>query len=192
MVAFQSVAGNTAVPSEKAAAQHAYLALARRFRKADFPILGLWPTSIKTRLADVSVCLASALASLGLHVGVFAPDQWRDNQPENQPAKTVLSEGVEAISPTSARSSVSATLERTLEDVRDLYDHILLDLSGLNMVELKEVALVPNVGTAFCVVPGSLTEFALARLRRQVPPGRLLGVVFLDDYPDGQEALYGI
>jgi Mrp family chromosome partitioning ATPase len=146
---------------------------------------------MKTQFMGVYVRLAKALASLGLHVGVMAPDQWCNEPPTNQPSTTVLSEGVESIRPTSARSNVSATLERTLGQVRERYDCILLDLSGLDMLALKEVALVPEVGIVFFVVPGKLTEFALSRLRRQLPQERLLGAVFVDEEPGAGERYYG-
>lgn len=191
MAATHSVASDTASHQDEVTAQQAYLALARRLRQLRVPILGLWPISMKTRFVGVPVRLAKALAALGLHVGVMAPDQWRNEPPTNQPPTTVLSEGVESIRPTSARANVSATLERTLGKVRERYDCILLDLSGLSVIALKEVALVPEVGIVVFVIPGKLTGFALARLRRQLTPERLLGAVLVDEEPGAFERSYG-
>ena len=191
MAATQPVAGKTASHPDEVTAGHAYLALARRLRELRVPVLGLWPISMKTQFLEVPVRLAKALASLGLHVGMMAPEQWRNEPPANLPATTVVSEGVESIRPASARSNVSATLERTLVHVRERYDCILLDLSGLDVLALKEVALVPEVGIVFFVIPGKLSEFALARLRRQLPQERLLGAVFVDEEPRAGERFYG-
>lgn len=191
MAATQPTAGETVGHPDEVTAQHAYLALARQLRPLRVAILGLWPISMKTEFAEVPVRLAKALASLGLHVGLMVPGQWRNESSANQPATTVLSDGVESIRPTAVRSNVSATLERTLGQVRERYDCILLDLSGLDALALKEVALVPEVGIVFFMPPGKLTEFALARLRRQLPPERLLGAVLVDEQPGAGEQFYG-
>jgi len=167
--------------SDEVLAQQAYLLLARRIRALDRPVCGLWPVRPASTFQEVSIDLARALASLGSSTGIIVRQQnWKDALPDSKPSIEVLSEGVDSITPVRSRSGVSATLERVLADVRDRYSYVLLDLSGLDIVSVKEVALLPEVGIILLVAPGSISEFALARLRRRLPSERLLGAVLVD------------
>lgn len=144
-------------------------------------MIGLWPFSSITEFAEVPVLVAKGLASLGLSVGLLVPARWRDHEHKaGGPVMTELGEGVELISPSAPPPNVSAGVEQALAEVQGRYDHVLLDLSGLDIVALKEVALVPDVGTVLFLVPGQINEFALAKVQRQLPPERLLGAVFVD------------
>lgn len=174
-------AADTASCLEDVSTQLAYLALARRLRQAHTPVIGLWPVSPETEFADVPILLAKAMASLSLQVGLLKPDHWRHQAPTaNGPITTMLSEGVESIRPSAPPSNVSAGVEQTLAEVQGRYDRVLLDLSGLDVVAVKEVAMMPEVGTVLFLVSGELNEFGLARLQRQLPQDRLLGAVFVD------------
>jgi hypothetical protein len=67
-----------------------------------------------------------------------------------------------------------------LDLVRDRYSCILLDLSGLDLADAHEVALVPGVGIVLFVAEGEIGEFALAKIRRRFPADRLLGAVLVN------------
>jgi hypothetical protein len=167
--------------SDEVTAQHAYLLLARRIKTLSCPVCGLWPIRPDFTFQDISIDLARALSSLGSSTGIIVRQQsWQDTLPDSQYSVEVLSDGVDAITPVRSRSGVSAALERTLADVRDRYSFVLLDLAGLDIVSVKEVALLPEVGIILFVAPGTINEFALARLRRRLPSDRLLGAVFVE------------
>jgi hypothetical protein len=174
------VAADTASRPESVATQHAYLALARRLLRAPVSVLGLWPVCAETELADAPIRLAKTMSSLGYRVGLLTPERWSHTQAADEPLITELSEGVVDIRPSTPTSNLSATLEKILPKIRGSYDRIVLDLSGLDVVAMKEVSLVPEVGIAFFVLPGRITEYALARLQRQLPSERLLGVAFVE------------
>ena len=167
--------------SDEVLAEQAYLLLARRIMTLGRPVCGLWPIRPASPFQDVSIDLATALASLGSSTGIIVRQQnWQDALPDSQPSIKVLSEGVDSITPVRSRSGVIPTLERVLAAVRDRYSHVLLDLSGLDIVSVKEVALLPEVGIILLVAPGRISEFALARLRRRLPSERLLGAVLVN------------
>ncbi len=170
--------------SDEVLAEQAYLLLARRIRTLDCPVCALWPIRPTSPLQDISIDLARALASLGSSTGIIVRQQnWHDALPDSKPSVEVLSEGVDSITPARSRSGVSPTLERALADVRDRYSYVLLDLAGLDIVSVTEIALLPEVGIILLVAPGSINEFALARLRRRLPSDRLLGAVLVDQTP---------
>ena len=167
--------------SDEVQSQQAYLLLARRIKTLGSPVCGLWPVCPAPTFQDVSIDLARALASLGNSTGIIVRQQnWQDALPDSQPSIKVLSDGVDSITPVRSRSGVSPTLEHVLADVRVRYSFVLLDLAGLDIVSVKEVALLPEVGIILLVAPGSISEFALARLRRRLPSERLLGAVLVD------------
>ena len=173
------------VPSEQRSdevlADQAYLLLARRLRTLARPVCGLWPIRPASPFRDVSIHLARALASLGSSTGIIVRQQnWQEGAPDSQPSIEVVSDRVDAITPVRSRAGVSPTLERVLAAVRDRYSYVLLDLSGLDLVSVTEVALLPEVGIILLVAPGSTNEFALAKLRRRLPAERLLGAVLVD------------
>jgi len=114
-------------------------------------------------------------------MGIIVPERdWQDGSADSQPIIKALSDGVDSITPIRLRFGVSPTLERVLAAVRGRYSQVLLDLSGLDIVRVTEVALLPEVKIVLLMTPGSTNEFALARLRRRLPPERLLGAVFVD------------
>ena len=170
--------------SDEVLAGQAYLLLARRIKTLGRPVCGLWPIRPASTFPEVSIRLARALASLGNSTGVIVRQQnWQDGLPDSQPSIKVISDGVDSITPVRSRSGVSPTLERALAAVRDRYSYVLLDLSGLDIVSVTEVALLPEVGIILLVTPGSVSEFALAKLRRRLPSDRLLGAVLVDQKP---------
>jgi cellulose biosynthesis protein BcsQ len=167
--------------SDEVLAGQAYLLLARRIKTLGRPVCGLWPIRPTSPFQDVSIRLARALASLGSSTGIIVRQQnWREALPDSQPSIELLSDGVDAITPVRSRSGVSPTLERVLAAVRDRYSYVLLDLAGLDIVSVTEIALLPEVGIILMVAPGSTNEFALAKLRRRLPSERLLGAVLVD------------
>jgi len=167
--------------SDEALAQQAYLLLARRIEKLGRPVCGLWPINPASTFQDVSIDLAMALSSLGNSTGIIVRQQdWQDAVPDSQLLIKSVSDGVDTITPVRSRFGVSPTLERVLSAMRERYSHVLLDLSGMDIVSAKEVAFLPEVGIILLVAPGSTSEFALARLRRRLPSDRLLGAVLVD------------
>lgn len=161
--------------------EQAYLLLARRLRTLGRPVCGLWPIRPASPFQDVSIHLARALASLGSSTGIIVRQQnWQDGSPDSQPSIEVVSDDVDSITPVRSRTGVSPTLERVLAAVRDRYSYVLLDLAGLDIVSVTEVALLPEMGIILLVAPGTTSEFTLAKLRRPLPSERLLGVVLVD------------
>ena len=178
--------------SDEVQALHAYLLLARRIKTLGRPVCGLWPIRPDSPFQDVSFDLARALASLGSSTGIIVRQQnWQDASPDSNPSIKVLNDGVDSITPVRSRSGVSPTLERALEAVRDRYAYVLLDLSGLDIVSVTEVALLPEVGIILLVASGRISEFGLAKLRRRLPSERLLGAVLVDEEPGARERFYG-
>jgi hypothetical protein len=166
--------------SSEVLAEQAYLLLARRLRTLGRPVCGLWPIRPASPFTDVPVHLARALASLGSSTGIIVrQENWQEGSPDSQPSIEVVSDGVDAITPVRSRTGASPTLERALAAVRDRYSYVLLDLAGLDLVSVTEIALLPEVGIILLVAPGTIGEFALARLRRRLPSERLLGAVLV-------------
>jgi hypothetical protein len=171
-------------------ASHAFLRLARQIKKLECPICGLWPIrgfwsiGASAISQNLPVDLAKALASLGDSTGIIVRQQdWQDGPPELKPSIEVVSDGVDSIRPIQVRASAAATLERALATAHDRYSQVLLDLSGLDIVSLTEVVLLPDVGILLLMAPGATSDLALAKLRRRLPSERLLGVVFVEPEP---------
>lgn len=165
---------------EEVAAQHAYLALARRLRQRNQQICGLWPIPANVEFEQVARHLARALASLGVTVGLVAPPaRWRDDV--SQLSVAAAGDGIDLLTPVVARkSSVRTVIEETLTKLRDRYACILLDLSGVDDGAMREVALIPGAGLALFAAVGQSNESALARIGRRLPSERLVGVVLVD------------
>jgi hypothetical protein len=182
--------------SDEVSAEQAYLLLARRIRKLGRPVCGLWPVrgvgSIRAASVspNMSIDLARALASLGSTTGIIVRQQsWQDALPDSQPDIAPLGDGVDSITPVRSRAGVSPTLEQTLPALRARYEYVLLDLSGLDIVAVTEVALLPEVGIVLLVPRGTTTEFALAKLCRRLPSERLLGAVLVDQRRPAEKTL---
>ena len=168
--------------SDEVWAQQAYLLLARRIMKLGRPICGLWPIRSASIFRNVCLTLAKALASLGSPTGIIVRQQdWPNALPGAIPSIEVVSDGVYSITPVRSRIGVSPTLEGVLAEVRNRYTHVLFDLSGLDITIVNEVALLPEVGLVILIAAGSVSEFALARLRRRLPSDRLLGTVLVEE-----------
>jgi hypothetical protein len=177
-----SSAAETARTEEDVATQQSYLVLARHLRQLGRPILGLWPVPVPTVFDEVPRHLAAALASLGDTVGVVEPkERWSNDASQDQLLVSSLGDSVDSLTPVwLKRLSPAAAIEQTLALARDRYGLLLLDLAGLGVTDVHEVALVPGVGILFLVAQGRINEFALARLRRRMPAERLLGAVLVD------------
>jgi hypothetical protein len=170
--------------SDEVLAAQAYLLLARQIKNLACSVCGLWPVRPPATFQDVAVGLAKSLASLGSTTGIIVrQEDWRDESPDSQPAVRVVSDGVEAITPVRSSAGVSPTLEQTLAAVRDHYACVLLDLSGLDIATVAEVAHLPDMGIILLVTPGTISEFALTRLRSRFSPERLMGAVLVDTKP---------
>jgi hypothetical protein len=180
MASTPTAASSSAKSEEEVAAQQAYLILARRLRQLSQPICGLWPVSENTEFEEVPARLGGALASLGVSVGLVAPrERWLNDAPQDELLISKIGEAIDSLTPAWARS-LGATIERTLDLVRDRYACLLLDLSGLDLAGAHEVALVPGVGIVLFVAEGQTGEFALAKMRRRFPADRLMGAVLLN------------
>jgi hypothetical protein len=161
--------------------EQAYLQLARRIKKLARPVCGLWPIRSDTSFPNISLDLAKALASLGDATGIVVPQRdWQDGSVESKPFIKVLTDEIQSITPIFSCSGASLPLERALAAIRGRYSQVLLDLSGLDIVSVTEVAHLPEVGIVLLVGSGSTNEFTLAKLRRRLPPDRLLGAVLVD------------
>jgi hypothetical protein len=183
----QATADATASSEEEVAARHAYLSLARHIRQQNQPICGLWPLGVNKGFEEVPRCLAMALVSLGISVGLVAPSEcWRDGTSQARLSISALGEGIDLLTPEwKQRRNVAAAIEQTLEQVRDHYRCILLDLSGLDTVAVREVALLPGLAIVLFAGAGQIGEFALAKIRRRFPAERLMGAVLVDIDPSG-------
>jgi hypothetical protein len=168
---------------EDLAVQQAYLALARRLRHLERRIYGFWPVPGTSGLGEVPLHLGRALASLGIRVGLVEPrNRWRNGLAHDKLSVSVLGEAMDVLAPGCAGTpNVGAIVEETLTFARGRYACILLDLSGLELVDVLEVALVPEVSIVLFVAQGQIGEFALARIRRRLPAERVLGAVLMDE-----------
>lgn len=173
--------------SDEIEAEHAFLRLARQIRKLNCPICGLWTVrgfwSVRASAIpkQVLVDVAKALASLGDCAGIVVrQEDWQDGSPDQMPPVEMVADGVELMRPIQVRAGVGATLERVLPIARERYSQVLLDLTGLDVVGLTEIALLPGVGIVLLMAPGSTSDLALAKLRRRLPSERLLGAVLVE------------
>ena len=175
---------------ENLAAEQSYLTLARRLCQLAQPILGLWPVPVTMVFGELPRHLAKALASLGVAVGLVAPQaRWCDDASRGQLLVSSLGESVDSLRPVwSGKSPPAAAIEQTLTLIRDRYACVLLDLAGMDVPDAHEVALVPGVAIMFLVAQGQINQFALARLRRRIPAERLLGAVLVEPQRRGAVA----
>jgi hypothetical protein len=171
-------------PHDEVAAQQAYLAVAHHLVQLDRPACGLWPVPEDMGLAEPSRKLAAALAALGFKVGLMAPRaRWREDASPSEPPLSIspADDGFDVLTPGwLSGADAGAVIERTLALVRDRYTRVLLDLSGLDILGLDQSAIVPGLDVVLFVAAGRTNEFALARMRRRLPPERILGVVLVD------------
>ena len=180
-----------ALPEVDVATQQAYLSLARRLRWLNQRICGLWPVPAGMEFNDAPRHLARAMASLGATVGLVEPPaRLRKDASQTELFIAAAGEGIDSLTPVSARtSSPAGVIEQTLALVRDRYACILLDLSGLEIVDAHELALIPGVGIVLFIAVGKMNEFALAKMRRRLPPGRVIGAVLVDLAPANAVAI---
>jgi hypothetical protein len=171
-------------PEGEVTAKHAYLAVARRLVQLKRPICGLWPVPADMGLEAPSLQLAAALTSLGFKVGLVEPQaRWGEDVSQSEPALCLshAGDGIDVFTPAGTRGADPGTvIERTLALVRESYDRVLFDLSGLDLLGVHRSALVPGLDVVLFVATGRTHEFALARMRRRLPPERILGVVLVD------------
>jgi len=174
----------TAQPDDEVAAQQAYLAVARHLVQLDRPICGLWPVPADMELAEMPRKLAVALAALGFKVGLVAPRaRWLQDASQREPplSRSPAGDGIDLLTPAWPRGAdTGAVIERALSLVRDRYARVLLDLSGLDILGVDQAAIVPGMDVVLFVAAGRSNEFALARMRRRLPPERILGAVLVD------------
>jgi hypothetical protein len=183
MTPTQTAAAEATQSDEDVPTQQAYLMLARRLWGLGQPICGLWPISENMEFEDVPTQLGKALASMGISVGLIAPRKhWNEDLPQTQLFISAIGDAIDSLTPVWAKS-LSATIEQTLALVRDRYACILLDLSGLDLADAHEVALVPGLGIVLFVTEGRTGEFALAKIQRRLPADHLVGAVLLDGKP---------
>jgi hypothetical protein len=171
---------------ESPTSQNAYLSLARRLRKLGHPILGLWPVSVSDSSTSICRNLAVALASLGGTVGLLVPkEEWAGGTAQGQLLVSNLADAVDSLTPAQqGRLSPASVVDQILGLVRERYSILLLDLSGMGLPDVHEIALLPEVGIVFLVAQGQTNELALARLRRRIPSERLLGAVLVEPLPE--------
>lgn len=160
--------------------QQSFLLVARRLRQKGWPVVGLWPVSPDLEFEEVTSRLARAFGALGRTTALIAPERdWRDGSETPEPFVSSIGEGVDSITPVSRQSGISPTLEHTLSLFAPRYAQVLLDLSGLDLLNVKDVSLLPGVGLVLFLCPGQTSEFVLAKLQRRLPSERLLGAVFV-------------
>jgi hypothetical protein len=173
-----------AQPDDAVAAQQAYLAVARHLLRLERSACGLWPMPADMGLDGPSRRLAAALAVLGHNVGLVAPrSRWREDvsHTERPLSLSPASEGFDVLTPEWPRGTdAGAVIERTLALTHDRYGRVLFDLSGLDILGVDQSAIVPGLDVVLLVASGRTNEFALARVKRRLPPERILGVVLVD------------
>ena len=171
-------------PDDGPAAQQDYLVVARHLVQLDRPTFGLWPVPADMGLEGPSRELAAALAAMGFKVGLVAPRaHWSEDVPASEPPLSLSSagDGIDLLTPVSPRGAdLGVVIERTLALVRDRYAWVLFDLSGLDILGVDQSAIVPGLEVVLFVAAGRTNELALARMRRRLPPDRILGVVLVD------------
>lgn len=177
-----SPATTTDWADESPTSQHAYLRLARRLLRLGHPILGLWPVPLSTPSMQVCRHLGVTLASLGERVGVLAPrEKWTGGTAQGQLLVSSLADAVDSLTPAAqGRLSPGTVVEQILGLVRERYTVLLLDLAGIELPDMQEIALLPDVGILFLVAQAQTNEFALAGLRRRIPSERLVGAVLVE------------
>ena len=171
-------------PHDEVAAQQAYLAVAHHLVHVDRSTCGLWPVSVNMGLDGPTRQLAAALAAIGVKVGLVAPRAlWRTDVSPSEPPLSVspADDGFDVLTPGwLSGADAGAVIERTLALVRDRYARVLFDLSGLDILGVDQSAIVPGLDLVLFVAAGRTNEFALARMRRRLPPERIQGVVLVD------------
>lgn len=174
-------------PEEEVAMQLSYLAVARSLRRLGPRVLGLWPVPTSMSFGEVPRRLATALASLGGTIGVTVPRAcWSADGEQGYLRASPLADAVDSLTPSWGNGmNPAVAFEQALSEVHDRYELLLLDLAGLDASEAHEIALLPGVSILFLVAQGRINEFALARLRRRMPPDRLAGAVLVDVRPGG-------
>jgi len=169
-------------PEDDVAAGQAYLNLARSLRQLGQQVIGLWPVPAPLTFDEVPRHLAMAMVSLGMTVALVVPrDRWSDDPSQGPVILSGLGDSVDSITPVwSGRSSSGAVVEHTLAFLRDRYACVLLDLSGFDVGDAHEVALIPGVALAFLVAQGRISDHALVKLTRRIPRERRLGAVLVE------------
>jgi hypothetical protein len=113
-------------------------------------------------------------------------DSWRRGSPKDTVSVSAVGEALDSLTPAwSPGTTVAAVIEETLLVAGSRYSRILLDLSGLDLIDAQEVALIPEVGTVLFVARGHIGEFALAKILRSLPQEHVLGAVFMDRQASG-------
>jgi hypothetical protein len=166
---------------------HAYLGLARTLRKLDPTILALWPVLRDFGLGLAPTHLGRAFAALGDLTALLASrERWPTGSLGDRVSVSAVGEAIDLIVPAVPETATTAAvIEEALAFARNRYDRVLLDLSGLDLVEAHEVSLISAVGIVLFVPRGRISEFALAKLRRRLPADRLLGASLMDAKPHG-------
>jgi hypothetical protein len=177
-----SPAATTDWAEESPTSQNAYLILARRVRELGHPVIGLWPAPIDGPSTMVCRHLAVALAALGETVGVVVPrDKWAGGTAQGQLLVSSLADAVDSLTPAlQGRLSPATVVDQILGLVRERYTILLLDLVGMDLPDVQELALLTGVGILFLVAQGQTNEWVLARLRRRIPSERLIGAVLVE------------
>jgi hypothetical protein len=184
MAAKRPSTDSQAQPDDEVAAQRAYLTVAHHLAQLDRTACGLWPVPTGMGLEGPARQLAAALAAIGVKVGLVAPRAlWRTDVSPSEPPLSIspADDGFDVLTPGwLSGADAGAVIERTLALVRDRYARVLLDLSGLDILGLDQSAIVPGLDLVLFVAAGRTNEFALARMRRRLPPERIQGVVLVD------------
>ena len=171
-------------PDDGVVVQQAYVAVARRLLQLDRSACGLWPVPADMDLEGPARHLAAGLAALGHSVGLVAPRAlWRqDVSPSERPLSLFPSgDGFDVLTPAWLRGAdAGAVIERTLALTQDRYGRVLFDLLGLDILGVDQSAIVPGLDVVLLVASDRTNEFALARVKRRLPPERILGVVLVD------------
>jgi hypothetical protein len=159
--------------------------MARRLLKLGHPIFGLWPVPLSSPSTPVCRHLAVTLASLGERVGLLVPrEEWTGGTAQGQLLVSNLTDAVDSLTPAAqGRQSPGTVVEQILGLVRERYTILVLDLAGMKLPDMQEIALLPGVGILFLVAEARTNEFALARLRRRLPSERLVGAVLVTPQP---------
>ena len=159
------------------------LVMARRVRQGGRSSVGLVALEPSIPVLELARLLGDALMALGERVALVGPtSRWRApaDSGERDPVVRADPDRVVEVFPRQvAPARVSAALEQTVSLLRQGFDRVLVDLSGLDVLSEQAAALASVDGVALVGRAGAASELELARFRGVISAGRLLGVILV-------------
>ena len=170
------------------------LRVARRLHAAGRKVVGLIPSDDEVAVPPIAVQLGVALADLtGATVAYLdanvrwpavsevAAGESRSSESESLFATRWLRGSLALLTPRHAERAgdVLPQLERVLFDGVELFEYVLVDLSGFDLLGEHAAAALAMDGVILVARAGRSRETDLMRLRDEIDPDRLLGVMLV-------------